>query len=489
METREARRLAGRGAGSTDPGGAGGTASALRERLRDEVGRERFARYFGDGTRVGVERGRVEVVVPSTFMADLITRRFGASLQRAAAEAGSPDVRVRVERAGTPAPPPPTPTREAKRQIRPRAPFRHRLDSFVVGESNRLAHAAAVRIGAGVNDAAFSPLFLHGPSGVGKTHLLQGIATEHVEAHRGARVRYITAEAFTNEYISAIRANATDRFRRAWRNVRLLCLDDVHFLSGKQSTQVELLHTLDAIGLHEARIVLASDEHPRRIGQLAGQLVSRFMSGAVIRIDPPDEELSRRLIIDLASRRGVKLTEDAVSILLQRVARSASPSVREIEGMLTQLEAVQRLIPGVCAPGAAWDGAAVRRSLGLAEGNTTRAPASARRPVRLESIRDEVCRALRVEASDLLGSGRHARVVLARGLIVHLARELTALSFPEIARGLKRPNHSTVITAHKRIIAQLSRGGELALGADLAGLTLGDLLARVRGRVLEASGR
>lgn len=474
---------------------------ALRERLRDEMGSERFARYFGDGTRLEVERGRVEVVVPSTFMADLINRRFAPSLQRAAAaiedataDAASPEIRVRVERSAVPAAPAPRESPRQRRQApaRPRpqrAQFRHRLEEFVVGESNRLAHGAAVRVAEGVDDAAFSPLFLHGPSGVGKTHLLQGIASRYADLHGDARVRYVTAEAFTNEYINAVRTNSTDKFRRAWRNVRLLCLDDVHFLRGKQSTQSELLHTLDAIGLKDSRIVLASDEHPRRIDQLGDHLVSRFMSGAVIRVDEPDEELTRRLISSLSARRGLRLSGEALSALVERARKSAAPSVREIEGMLTQLEAVQRLAPELCGVEGVWDAGAVRRSLGLSEGSGPRGAAPDRRPIRLETIRDEVCRTLRVEQSDLLGSGRHARVVLARGLIVHLARELTALSFPEIARGLKRPNHSTVITAHKRVRAQLEKETAVSLGADLAGLSIADLLARARGRVLEASGR
>lgn len=504
MAGREARGLEWRG-----PAEASGSrhwhdrSTKLRERLRDEVGSERFARYFGDGANVAVDGDGVEVVVPSTFMADLISRRFGGSIQRAAAAiAGEPstteepptEVRVRVERAaggepGRPRPASKTATPTVIRRPAPDAPrLRHRLEEFIVGESNRLAHAAAARIVAGVDDAAFSPLFLHGPSGVGKTHLLQGIAARFLGLHPGRRVRYVTAEAFTNEYITAIRANATDRFRRAWRNVKLLCLDDVHFLGGKQSTQVELLHTLDAIGLHDARIVLASDEHPRRIDQLGHHLVSRFMSGAVIRIEEPDEELTRRLIAELAARRGLRLTPDGIAALLQRALKSGSRSAREIEGMLTQIEAVARLAPELCGPDASWDAGAVRRSLCLAEGAGAKRTAQ-RRPIRLDAIRDEVCRALRVEPADLLGSGRHARVVLARGLTVRLARELTAMSFPEIARGLKRPNHSTVITANKRVCSQLEKGAMLELGADLAGLTLADLLARVRGRVLEASGR
>ncbi|VAX36490.1 Chromosomal replication initiator protein DnaA [hydrothermal vent metagenome] len=473
----------------------------LRDRLRAELGPERFSRYFEQGARLSVTEECIEVVVPSPFMAERFSRQLLATVRRAAAAQGEApvEVRVRIDRslehqpeARAPIPERAIPRPTPERTRRPKLTLRHRLDEFIVGESNRLAHTAASRIAEGVDDAIFSPLFLHGPSGVGKTHLLQGVARRYLERCPGSRIRYVTAEAFTNEYITAIRSNATDTFRRSLRGVKLLCLDDVHFLRGKKSTQNELLHTLDAIALTEARIVLASDEHPRRIGEFSEHLVSRFLSGAIVRIEEPDEVLCGRLVRALAVRRELPLTADGLAVLTHRAANAASGgqgrSVREIEGLLNQVEAVRRLTPDLCGGLGPMDASAVRRALGLSEGAAMHRGAN-RKPVRLETILREACAQLRVEAEDLFGKGRHKRVVLARGLIVRLARELTTLSYPEIARGLRRPNHSTVITANQRIGRQMEADTLADCGPDLAGLTIADLLARIRGRVLEQTGR
>ncbi len=494
----------GRHADPTPPGRAGGADArerTIRDRLRAELGQERFERYFEHGARLQVGDGAVEVVTASPFLAEYLNRRVGPALRRAAAQDGvAPDeVRVRIDRSlaqpphtrpitgpDTPdrAPPRPTPQRPQRRQLQ----LRHSLEEFIVGESNRLAATAAARIAEGVDDRAFSPLFIHGSSGVGKTHLLHAIARRYLERRPGARIRCVTAEAFTNEYITAIRANATDAFRKAWRGVKLLCLDDVHFLRGKQSTQNELLYTLDAIGLTEARVVLASDEHPRRIAELSDHLVSRFLSGAIVRIDEPDEVLCRALVRALAARRALLLTDEGLAVLADRASgERGGRSVREIEGLLNQVEAVRTLTPDLCGGSGPMDAAAVRRALGLSEGALARN--GKRKPVRLDAILREVCQQLRVEPEDLFGKGRHRRVVLARGLVVRLARELTTLSYPEIARGMHKPNHSTVITADQRIGRQMELAIPADCGPDLAGLTIADLAARVRGRLLDAAGR
>jgi len=482
---------------------------AIRDRVREDLGQARFGRYLGQGARIEVAGESVEVVAPSSFMAQVLDRNVVPAIRRAMEAEGDSTkaVRVRVERQpddATPEHAPPRPETSPRPAPGP-APSRRkpaaggfvpraRLEDFLVGESNRLAHRAALRIAEGIDDAAFSPLFLHGPSGVGKTHLLEGIARRTLERTPGARVRYVTAEAFTNEFINAIQNRGMDAFRKTWRGVTLLCIDDVHFLRGKQSTQTELLHTLDAVGLKQARIVLASDEPPRKIAELSDQLVSRFMGGAVVRIDEPDDALCRQLLVSLAARRGLVFTEDGISMLVQRALEQNRRNVREIEGLLTQVAAVRRLLPresrsrsdsGGTTP---IDADAVRTALRAGEGASARRPAQ-RGPIRLDAIIRTCCEQMRVTTEDLYGRGRHRRVVLTRGLIVTLAREFTTLSYPEIARGMKRPNHSTVITAFNRMKGQICAGEEAACGPDLAGLTIADLLGRLRTAVADPSRR
>lgn len=501
-------------------------------RLAEDVGPERYARYFQHQTRLGLENGRVDVTVPTGFVADLIGRRFGDSIRKAAstelgADGASVQLKFRVDRAafvhpsanadgasaagprlggimGAPADP------RAPRAARPASPpstphgLRYRLEDFVVGESNRLAYSAADRPADAAGPRSFSPLFIHGACGLGKTHLLQGIAARWRDRDPRAVVRYTTAEQFTNEYVGAVRAGKLDVFRKSYRGVEVLCIDDVHFLANKTSTQGELLHTFDAIDLDGARVALASDEHPRQIARLSGALVSRFLSGMVVRLDPPEPALRERIVARLAERRGLRLERAAVACIAGEFAPATysgagqpGASIRDLEGAITRVEALSRLLPETrdAGGGAGAIGVAhVRRALGLGEGAPGLNGRGPRRPVRLDTIREEVCRALRVDGAELMGRGRHARVVLARSVIAHLARALTTMSYPEIARAMGRPNHSTIVTACKRIQGQMERGlnpdfgsGGADVAPELAGLTLAGLCDVLKASVLRTA--
>jgi chromosomal replication initiator protein len=508
------------------PSAVPGRAAEILERLSREIGETHFQRYFDGQTRVSVAGSRVDVTVPSEYLARLLDRRFGDQIRRAAGTAAARpgtieddepvEVRFRVDRTifpdSIPAEPPSTSQATPARPSTPQraepipsstprqAPARHRLDDFVVGTTNKLAYSAALRMAE--DDNAVGSLFIHGLCGMGKTHLLQGVASRFLERNPGASVRCVTAEAFTNEYITAVKGNRVDAFRKLYRRVDLLCIDDVHFLSAKEGTQNELTHTFDAIGLEGARVVLVSDEHPRDIAKLSEKLVSRFMAGVVVRIDPPDGELRVRLVRHLARRRNLQLEEAAVQIIADRSARSMGTlggfggSVREIDGLLIQIDAVHRLLPDVGATGGIVGAILVRKALGLTDtegaSNAKVGSARVRKPIPIETITSEVCRAMTVDITELMGTGRHKRVVLARAICVHVARKLTTLSYPEIARGMGRPNHSTVITAHQRLNQQFTTDFRYepevlaGLGTDLRSLTLPELAEELCRRVARA---
>lgn len=379
--------------------------------------------------------------------------------------------------------------------------IRYRLEDFIVGPSNRLAYNAAQRLadgdsgfsGAATSHAAplgagsYSLLFIHGPCGVGKSHLAQGAAARFRERHPGAVVRVTSGDAFMTEFVTAIRdgsgsnssSTGIDRFRRHYRKTDLLCIDDVQALASKQATQAELLHTFEEIARSGARVVLVSDQHPRQLEKFSPQLVSRFLAGMVAGISPPDEELTRRLIKTLALRRGLVLDDNAVNAVASRArlmpGAATGLSVREIEGILTRIEAVHRLLPDHSGAADSWAGSGAINLLTIerALGSSTAAPhadgagasvsAAGRgrggadgRLVRVETIITQTCRYLSVDPSDLSARTRHKRVVLARAVITHLARQFTTMSFPEIARAIGRPNHSTVITAYQRLAGQLA---------------------------------
>ncbi len=494
----------------------------IRARVSDALGSVRYDRYFGVQTVMRVDGTRLDVTVPSRFLAELIDRRFGQVLRTAVREVLAPgadgegpkestlNFRVSSSAFGRAAPAPgaptspsarvpPPPARRATSLIQPSpgrsaGGERFSLDAFIVGTSNRLAHAGALRVADEEGPAGLQRLFLQGVCGVGKTHLLRGIAARFKCRRPHARVRYATGEEFTNEFVAALRANALDAFRRSYRKVDLLCLDDAHFLSGKDKTQTELLHTFDAIDIEGARIVIASDEHPRDIRELSEQLASRFLAAGVVRIDAPEPELRVRIAAAAAARRGLRFDEAALRLLAERAGgrEGSRPSVRDLEGALTQVEALVRTtaVPGQpMSPGPITVGT-VRRALRLDDRD---APARSSRPVPFTLIISEVCRELGVAPEDFAGRGRHKRVVLARSLCAFLGRSLTALSYPEMARQMSRPTHSTLIMAFARVRDRLDDGKDPGLREELGPegetLTLRDLCERLRGVIVRAADR
>ena len=479
--------------------------SRLVGRLTQEVGRERYDRFFAGQTQLQVDGGRLDVTVPSGEVAELLDRRFGTTLRRVArAELPASDevgVRYKVDwsafhrpgeapghQRATPLPSAPAEKSNdrAPSKITPAnpparsqpTPRRYRLDEFIVGVSNRLAYNAALQIAEAADASQFSPLFLHGPCGLGKTHLLHGIAARFTQLYPGRIIRCTTGEAFTNEFIVALKTGKIEQFRRTYRRVDLLCIDDVHFLANKEATQAELLHTFDAIGLSGARTVLASDEHPREILKFSRPLISRFLAGMVVRIDPPDVKLRESVIRAFATRRGLAVEGGAIGLIAERTGNGSS--IREIEGVITQVEAAHRLLDNSSSTTIGM--LSVRTALGIGEASDR--PAGPRRAVTIDAIMGTVCRELHVDPTEFAGSGRHKRVVLARALTVQIARELTTMSYPEIARAMRRPNHSTVITAHQRLSTQLKSSPGLDLGPscghEWSGTTLAGMYERLK---------
>lgn len=512
--------------------GSGSQLGRIRERLSREVGEQRFERYFAKQTRLSVSDGCLDVTVPSRFLAELLDRRFGGVLREAArAElAGSPvgidsgdgesPLKFRVDsgafertenvqrpRAQTAGEATVTrrPAQAAATPVRSRASTlqsRYRLDDFVVGSANKLAYGAAVRLAESASGPGLTRLFIQGRCGLGKTHLLNGIAAMFARLNPGKTIRYITAEEFTNEYITAVKANKLDAFRKMYRAVDLLCLDDAHFLSRKEKTQSELLHTFDSLDLDGARLAIASDEHPRDIEKLSEQLVSRFLSGAVVRLEEPDDELRDRMVRAFARKRSMTVEEEAVRMLVSASARcdrtGLRMSVRQIEGLMTQVEAVCKLMPEF-APGGTVGVAAVRRALGREERSDQKTQSQpSGRPIAFPVIVSEVCSALRVDSAAFTGRSRHFRVVMARSLCSYFGRTLTTLSFPEIAKFMGRPTHTTIISASRRIAARLVQeaapGGSAVdlgpeLGAEFAGTTLAELCERLAKVIARSSDR
>ncbi len=473
----------------------------LREQVAIAIGSHRYALWFENGTSLRLRAACVEVTAANSYVCDWITRHFRQTLLTTACallgveatcsvtvDAGviaqTPSSAVASARGGSKLVSQDAPNgssnsphatsvastanqsvdgavsaNTADTRRRSTAPARasrvaslRRLEDFVVGESNRLAHAASQQIGDGAPESP-AILFIHGECGVGKTHLIQGLCRRRSERAPNHVIKYVTAEQFTNEYIAAVREGSLEAFRKSLRRVDLLAIDDIHFFANKTATQAEFLHTIDAIDLSGARVALVSDEHPRHIRRFNQSLVSRFLSGMVVKVERPDRATRVALVQRLARERGLDMTTAAEDAVAGRCAGS----IREIEGAITRLGALVELdgVRGQIGPGT------VERLLGQEA-----AAANGSAPIRLGAILEAVCERLRVSREDLLGSGRHARTVVARGVVAHLARELTTHSYPEIARALGRDTHSAVHTAAKRLKGMIEVDARIAQSAE-----------------------
>ncbi len=477
-----------------------GKTRRLHEELIRRVGPARHGLWLVDNATLVATERRLCVHASSRFAAEWIERHFHGHLRAAADEVLGTDAvidisvaAVRTVVATSPAAadasttdslslrltdPTAKPVGTRSSKGRPMAqphPLAQRsawkrFDEFLVCGGNRMAFDSAVRM---AERAAGAPqmLFLHGACGVGKTHLCEALCRRFTECTPGARIRCITGEQFTNEFIAAIRDGSIESIRRRQRRHDLLVIDDVHVLGNKNATQSECLHTLDAIAAGGGRVVLASDAHPRAIARCSPALISRFLAGLVVQVEP----LDRTGRIALAKRRLMTRGVDLVPAALETLVDRSGTSIRELEGAVLTVCAHQASLGWTPENGHVL----VARALGHAE------PLRSGRPVRLSEIVTAVCAETGLETSELLGAGRHRRVATARGLAALLARELTTCSFPEIATALGRSSHSAVHAASTKFRASVEQREQV----DVAGQRIGadSLVERTRRSIL--SGR
>jgi chromosomal replication initiator protein len=324
---------------------------------------------------------------------------------------------------------------------RPR--LRHDMESFVVGQSNQLAYNTALYV-AEYPGTQYNPLFIHGCCGLGKTHLLQGLCRRFIYHHPTKRWSYLTGEEFTNEFLTALRSNKLDTFRRKMRDLDLLVIDDVHFLGGKKATQEEFLHTFNAIEAMGRQVVMASDNHPKLIEEFGESLVNRFVSGMVVRIDAPNYATRCEILRSLSLRQGLGLSEEVIGWVSRRVTQN----VRELEGAITRIAAHIKIT------GREADVALAQEALGDLDRQHVA-------PVEPGNVIRCVCEYFGLELSDLMSGRRQRTISLARSVAMFLVRKTAKLSFPEIGMRMGRRNHSTVISACRRIERAVERNEHL----------------------------
>ena len=313
---------------------------------------------------------------------------------------------------------------------------KYTFQSFIVGNSNRLANAAAQAV-AEKPGHIYNPLFIYGGVGLGKTHLLHAIG--NLIAKNGHRVLYVSTEQFTNEFIKAIKDRKTEDFREKYRSVDILLIDDIQFIIGKEQTQEGFFHTFNDLHNASSQIVITSDRPPRSMPLLEDRLRSRFEWGLIADIQPPD--LETRLAILQA-----KSEEDRISVpadVLDFIARKVQKSIRELEGSLNRVVAFARLTKEPLTLDLA--------SKALAEFHE----AAPRRVLTPQSIIDKTAKYFDLEPEVLVGRRRDKMTALARHLAVYLIREETECSFNEIGRVLGNRDHSAVLRGYEKIVLDI----------------------------------
>lgn len=336
---------------------------------------------------------------------------------------------------------PPQASQAVRAQLDPKFVF----ENFVVGSSNELAYAAA-RAAAGGGGLRYNPLFVAGGTGLGKTHLVHAIAHQVLLDRPSARVIYVSAERFTNEFILALQHRSMDEFRHRYRaECDVLLVDDIQFLAGREQTQEEFFHTFNALREADRQIVVTADKYPQQLQKMPERLVSRFTSGLVADVQVPQLETRVAIVRKKAALEGI-LVPDSVAVLLAQCIKS---NVRELEGALIRLAAKSSLV------GCAIDEEFAQREL-LNVGSRRPNPTS------VEDIQRAVCGHFRLTSADLLSKDRHRSVAFARQVAMYLCRQRLKCSFPELGRAFGNRDHTTVMSAVRRMEALRSTDPHVA---------------------------
>jgi chromosomal replication initiator protein len=317
------------------------------------------------------------------------------------------------------------------------------FEQFVIGDSNRLAHAAALAV-AELPANAYNPLFLCGPPGVGKTHLLSSIANLLLSHNPGLTVRCTTGEAFTNEFLGALSHGHTEGFKARFRHIDVLLMDDVQFLERKTKTEEEFFHTFNALHDGGRQIVLSSDRPPHDLQALEDRLRERFQAGLVADIGPPD--LATRLAI-LRKRAHEDAVELSDELPLHVIAEHVQSNVRALEGALIRVVAFSSLTGRPITPELAHDVLATLHP---------RQPTPGRQHRTVGEIQAATCAHFGLSPEELLSSGRTARIAWPRQVAMYLARELTGESLPAIGRHFGGRDHTTILHAWRRASARIA---------------------------------
>lgn len=396
--------------------------------------------WFDDAVAVALEEDRFVLHTPTNFKRDIIVSRYVPAIQKALHELFSADFQVLVLGEGE---------LERFSAKAPDTSFmpgteEYTFDRFVVGSSNKFAHAAALSV-AERPGKTYNPLFIYGQSGLGKTHLLYAIAHSIHQSHPRFNVVYIKGDSFTNELVQAIQTGRNQEFREKYRSANVLLMDDVQFIAGKDISQEEMFHTFNTLYEGGSQIVFTADRPPKEMQRLDDRLKTRFEWGLPVDIQPPDYETRVAIIKNKAIRRGMNLPDP----VLQYIADNITSNVRQIEGTVNKILAFQELM------GESVDVDTVIRAVrDMFKEKADFLPSA-------DVIIEEVCKYYNIENDSLRGQGRTKDTVLARQIAIYIIRSMTNLSLTEIGKEFDKRDHTTVMHSIGRIESLIKQNTEV----------------------------
>ena len=356
-------------------------------------------------------------------------------------------VRAAQNEVSTPAPEQPA-AKPTLGSTMPPFKFEYTFDNFIVGNSNKFAHAACVAV---ANHPAtdYNPLFIYGPSGIGKTHLLYAITNEFKRKRPDIKVIYIKSEDFTNQMIDCMARRNMNEFREKYRSCDILMIDDIQFIAGKVSTQEEFFHTFNALHEDGKQIILTSDKPPREIKTLEDRLITRFEWGLIADIQPPDHELRMAIIKKKADQVGIEISDEVLEFL----AENLRSNIRQIEGAVRKLSAIGFVYGKVITMDVARG--CIDELLGGAE------PVN----VTVDKIFTAVYKKYGIKKEEILGERRTKDIAQARHIAIYLIRNITDMSFPGIGKILNR-NHTTIISSIDTVEKKMMASSSFSLEID-----------------------
>jgi chromosomal replication initiator protein len=417
----------------------------LRSRLRPDP----YERWFAPLRPTGLEGGRLQVAAPDRFHRDFVEDNYRTFFEEFLPTVAGEPLRITfvvdesprpatARPALTPVPAlpaasaalPPSPSQDP-RDVRPNS--RYTFDTFVVGESNRFAFAATQAVATNPGKS-WNPLFIHGDSGLGKTHLLHAVAHAIFEKQGGGRVAIVSSERYTNDFVDALKKGTVDEFRRKYRECSAFIVDDVQFLAGKDRTAEEFFHTFNELHDHHVQIVLSSDRSPKELKGLDDRLCSRFEWGMRVRIEPPEFETRAAILKKKAEVEAIDLPDDVTELLATHIRSN----VRALEGALMRLAAFASLKQEPITVPLARDVL-----------SDVIPPQGYRPPI--ERIQEVVAAHYGLTVAKLTSASREQKVALPRQIAMYLCRILAEEKLQAIAEKFNKKDHTTVISAIDRV--------------------------------------